>query len=231
MNHGGAITTGEPTVLIGKKPAARATIDVAPCPIPFHSPPPQLIVQGSPTVNIGYKPAARKGDKGACGYAIAMGCPTVIIGGGGAGFAPACGQLPAAVQSSLVVVGIAGVLTAAKAQAPSGAQVGAAMVGGITGGGLFDFVGNAAFHHDPSKNIETVAAEAGSVAGAAAGATVVSGPGVPGAQAAATKTATGLTGEDGSLAKVCPSPAARRLEAVMGAATGAWVGAAVVTAK
>ncbi len=66
---------GEPTVLIGGVPAARIG-DMATC-----VGPPDSIVKGSGTVLIGGMPAARMGDSTAHGGSIAIGCPTVMIGG------------------------------------------------------------------------------------------------------------------------------------------------------
>ena len=43
--------------------------------------PPDTIVKGSSTVMIGGRPAARMGDSTAHGGTIAVGCPTVMIGG------------------------------------------------------------------------------------------------------------------------------------------------------
>jgi len=76
---GGPITTGAPTVLIGGPPAARVT-DMATC-----AGPPDTIVMGSPTVIICGQMAARIGDNTAHGGVIVAGCPTVLIGGSGAG--------------------------------------------------------------------------------------------------------------------------------------------------
>lgn len=64
-----------PTVLIGGLPAARVS-DLALC-----VGPPDSIVKGSATVLIMGLPAARLGDTCAHGGAIAMGFPTVEIGG------------------------------------------------------------------------------------------------------------------------------------------------------
>ena len=63
------------TVLIGGMPAARMG-DMATC-----VGPPDSIVKGSATVLIGNMPAARMGDSTAHGGAIAVGFPTVMIGG------------------------------------------------------------------------------------------------------------------------------------------------------
>jgi uncharacterized Zn-binding protein involved in type VI secretion len=71
---GGAIVSGEVTVLIGGSPAARVS-DRATCVGPIDS-----IVKGEKTVLIGGKPAARLGDKTAHGGIIVAGCPTVLIG-------------------------------------------------------------------------------------------------------------------------------------------------------
>lgn len=66
---------GEPTVMIGKMPAARMG-DMATC-----VGPPDTIAKGSGTVMIGNKPAARMGDTCSHGGSIVLGCFTVVIGG------------------------------------------------------------------------------------------------------------------------------------------------------
>ncbi len=72
---GGPINApGEPTVLIGGLPAARAT-DMLIC-----VGPPDVIAAGSPTVLIGGFPAARMGDETAHGGEIILGDLTVMIG-------------------------------------------------------------------------------------------------------------------------------------------------------
>ncbi len=76
---GGPILKGEPTVLIGKMPAARVS-DMATC-----TGPPDSIAMGSLSVFIGKMPAARVGDPTAHGGVITVGCPTVLIGDAGAG--------------------------------------------------------------------------------------------------------------------------------------------------
>ncbi len=72
---GPILPPGCPTVLIGGMPAARAG-DMATC-----VGPPDTIAKGSSTVLIGGAPAARMGDSMAHGGTIAIGCPTVLIGG------------------------------------------------------------------------------------------------------------------------------------------------------
>ena len=64
-----------PTVLTGGLPQARAT-DLAVCIVP----PGTVIALGSFTVLVGGLPAARLGDPTACGGAIVLGLPTVLIG-------------------------------------------------------------------------------------------------------------------------------------------------------
>lgn len=83
--HGGVITVGAPTVLIGGQPAARMG-DMHTCPIVTAAGPHVggPINTGSATVLIGGQPAARVGDIATCTGppdTIAMGCPTVLIGG------------------------------------------------------------------------------------------------------------------------------------------------------
>jgi uncharacterized Zn-binding protein involved in type VI secretion len=72
---GPIIGPGVPTVLIGMLPAAVVS-DSCVC-----VGPPDSIAMGSTTVMIGGKPAARMGDTCAHGGSIAIGCPTVMIGG------------------------------------------------------------------------------------------------------------------------------------------------------
>src|SRR5271169_354138 len=89
--HGGVISVGFPSVLIGNQPAARVG-DMHTCPdftgiIPHVGGP---LILGAFTVMIGNQPQSRVGDALACvgpQDAVAMGCPTVTVGmaGGGAG--------------------------------------------------------------------------------------------------------------------------------------------------
>jgi uncharacterized Zn-binding protein involved in type VI secretion len=73
---GGPVTgPGVLTVKVGMMTAAVAG-DACTC-----VGPPDSIVKGSATVMIGGKPAARVGDTCAHGGAVAVGCPTVLIGG------------------------------------------------------------------------------------------------------------------------------------------------------
>jgi len=86
-SHGGVITVGFPTVLIGGQPAARVG-DMHTCPMVTPGVPPvphvggPITPPGNPTVLIGGMPAARMGDMCTCTGppdSIVMGCPTVII--------------------------------------------------------------------------------------------------------------------------------------------------------
>jgi uncharacterized Zn-binding protein involved in type VI secretion len=72
---GPIVGPGNPTVLIGGLPAA-VVGDSCTC-----VGPPDTIVKGSVTVMIGNMPAARMGDTTAHGGTIALGAPTVLIGG------------------------------------------------------------------------------------------------------------------------------------------------------
>jgi len=71
---GGPVTSGDPTVLIGFQPAARAGDQIA-C-----VGPPDSIQGGESSVLIGGQGAARMGDRTAHGGVIMAGCPTVMIG-------------------------------------------------------------------------------------------------------------------------------------------------------
>jgi len=72
---GPILPPGQPTVLIGKLPAA-CMGDMCTC-----VGPPDTIAKGSATVLIGKKPAARLGDLTMHGGTIVLGCPLVLIGG------------------------------------------------------------------------------------------------------------------------------------------------------
>ncbi len=72
---GPIIGPGEPTVLIGKLPAA-VVGDSCVC-----VGPPDTIAKGSSTVMIGGKPAVRMGDTTAHGGSVVLGCTNVLIGG------------------------------------------------------------------------------------------------------------------------------------------------------
>lgn len=77
---------GEPTVLIGNRPAWRAIVDTHACPL-SDGPKPHVggvVAKGSTTVMIGGFPAARQGDQvveAGAPNPIAAGEPTVLIGG------------------------------------------------------------------------------------------------------------------------------------------------------
>jgi len=77
---------GAPTVLIGGMPAWRAGSDTHVCPLVDGVKPHVggVVAVGSATVLIGGLPAARQGDmvvEAGAPNAIAMGAPTVLIGG------------------------------------------------------------------------------------------------------------------------------------------------------
>jgi uncharacterized Zn-binding protein involved in type VI secretion len=87
-SHGTPLGPGPgcPTVLIGGKPAWRAGGDTHSCPLHDGSMPHVggIVISGSATVLIGGLPAARQGDtilEAGPPNLIAMGCPTVLIGG------------------------------------------------------------------------------------------------------------------------------------------------------
>ncbi len=92
--HGGTITVGCPTVLIGGLPAARVGdmhvcpfVTPAPVPVPHVGGP--IMPPGAVTVLIGGMPAACVGDMATCtgppAPILPPGCPTVLIGAGGGG--------------------------------------------------------------------------------------------------------------------------------------------------
>lgn len=82
-NHGGSVAgPGVATVLIGGKPAAvLGDLHVCVLPPSGHQPTTSPFVAGSATVLIGGRPALRVGDACGCGAMVAVGEPTVQIGG------------------------------------------------------------------------------------------------------------------------------------------------------
>ena len=87
LHVGGPIVgAGAATVLIGFMPAARMS-DKCAC-----VGPPASVVEGSPTVKIEGKLAARLGDATSHGGFVALGCPTVLIGGAAQGAAASTGK-------------------------------------------------------------------------------------------------------------------------------------------
>ncbi len=72
---GPIVGPGAPNVLIGGLPAS-VLGDTCTC-----VGPPDSVVKGSATVTIGGKPAVRIGDSTAHGGVVALGLPTVMIGG------------------------------------------------------------------------------------------------------------------------------------------------------
>jgi uncharacterized Zn-binding protein involved in type VI secretion len=76
---------GSLTVFVGKKPAWRAVVDAHTCPLTSGTVPHVGgVARGSTTVFINGSPAARQGDtitEGGPPNAIAVGLPTVLIGG------------------------------------------------------------------------------------------------------------------------------------------------------
>ncbi|GGZ28519.1 hypothetical protein GCM10010300_84400 [Streptomyces olivaceoviridis] len=79
--HPGVIgPPGEPTVLIGGRPAATVGTTHQ-CSSPAAHAPSVLAPPGSSTVLIGGRPAVRVGDAAGCGSPVTSGCPSVQIGG------------------------------------------------------------------------------------------------------------------------------------------------------
>ncbi len=115
--HGGVITLGCPTVLIGGSPASRVS-DMHTCPMVTPAVPPVPHVGGpiippcSPTVLVGGMPQAAMGDMAICvgpPDVIVKGEPTVLIGAvggagggaGGGGLAGAIGGIAGAVMAAI----------------------------------------------------------------------------------------------------------------------------------
>ena len=99
--HGGKVITGEPTVIIGGRPASRIG-DNHVCPAVCPGPAPHvggpIIPPCAVNVIIGGRPAARIGDKAICACAIdsiVTGEPTVLIGTSSAGMPVVSSRIPA----------------------------------------------------------------------------------------------------------------------------------------
>lgn len=109
--HGGTITTGYPTVLIGGRPASRIS-DMHVCPMVNPGPVPHVggpLITGAFNVLTGMMPQSRISDKLVCVGPldlVVMGEPTVLIGtsssgGGGGGMGAMLGSLSSAVMAVL----------------------------------------------------------------------------------------------------------------------------------
>ena len=150
----GSITTGSPTIIINRQPAARALADIAVC---DDHPGPQQIATGSKTVFFNGMPAARQGDDTVCDARISTASPNVIIGGGTAAYASVHGEVPEVlvdVAAAMAIGGTAVALGAGGAAAYAaagwagvgvfGLQAGAGFAGGAVGGAVGGAIGQAA---------------------------------------------------------------------------------------
>ena len=120
--HGGAVTSGNPTVLIGGQPAATVG-DLHVCPL--CSPGPHVggpVSVGAPTVLIGGRPAARVGDACVCAApapdVIVAGCPTVLIGGASGAASPGAAAAVASAHGASLEPGTPGTGTTARPLSP-----------------------------------------------------------------------------------------------------------------
>lgn len=147
---GSIVAIGAPTVLINKRPAARAIGDTGVC--SKDGPAPVPIAQGSGTVVILGLPAARKNDKMACGATISSGSPDVVVGEKAVTYVPVASEVPAWLENlavGMVYVGTAvslgaGALAAFAAGGTCGLiAFGGQTVGGLIGGAIGGKVGGA----------------------------------------------------------------------------------------
>ena len=120
--HGGAVTSGNPTVLIGGRPAATVG-DLHVCPL--CSPGPHVggpVMVGAPTVLIGGRPAARMGDPCVCAApapdVIVSGCPTVLVGAASGAGGAAASAAAASAAGAALRPGTAGTGTTARPLSP-----------------------------------------------------------------------------------------------------------------
>ena len=120
--HGGAVTSGNPTVLIGGQPAATLD-DLHVCPL--CSPGPHVggpVMVGAPTVLVGGRPAARVGDPCACAApapdVIVSGCPTVLIGGASGAASPGAAAAAASAAGAALRPGTPGTGAEARPLSP-----------------------------------------------------------------------------------------------------------------
>ena len=120
--HGGALTSGNPTVLIGGQPAATLG-DLHVCPL--CSPGPHVggpVMVGAPTVLIGGRPAARTGDPCVCAApapdVIVSGCPTVLIGGASGAASPGAAAAAASAAGAALRPGTPGTGAEARPLSP-----------------------------------------------------------------------------------------------------------------
>ena len=120
--HGGAVTSGNPTVLINGRPAA-AVGDAHVC--PMCAPGPHVggpVLVGAPTVLIGGRPAARVGDACACAApapdVIVQGSPNVLIGGASGASSPGAAAASASAFGATAAPGTPGLGATARPLSP-----------------------------------------------------------------------------------------------------------------
>ncbi len=165
----GPIITGAATVYIGGdgRQAAIACGSKVACVAHKVS----LVAQGSETVLIEGLHAARKTDKGVCGFVIAQGCSTVLIGGPVHTCADIHSEVPWQAEAALLVLGLAGGGLAMTARglgmAAIAARLGGGFLGGIGGGMGGHWAGGKIFGEGSTG--QKVLTFAGGFAGAALG--------------------------------------------------------------
>ncbi|HKU94185.1 MAG TPA: DUF6531 domain-containing protein, partial [Vineibacter sp.] len=119
-------------VLVNRKPAARAIVDVGAC--SNDGPPPKPIAQGSKTVMINHKPAARVGDRLVCDGKISDGSPNVRIGGQTTTYLEITPEVPEWLHTGAEILMWTGTAVALVAGAAA-AAVGGGLCGLLTFGG------------------------------------------------------------------------------------------------
>lgn len=132
FNHAtGQIVSGSRNVRTNGRPAARAHLDKAGC--NEHGAAPQIVAQGSGTVHINGQPAARVGDRTVCDAKISSGSGNVFIGGGTDTTDPINPEVPAWLERTVLVVGLASAFVLASPMI---------VIAGFTGGVAGGFAGN-----------------------------------------------------------------------------------------
>ncbi|WP_299482667.1 PAAR domain-containing protein [uncultured Roseibium sp.] len=197
-----SITTGtitgacSPNVFVGKRPAARATIDFSMCSgLPFSpfAHPNALIAQGSISVFVNKFNAAREKDKLICGAVISSGCKSVIIGDRAATTLPIQSEVPAWLEWGLLALGVVGGagllrMSAKLTWVGVGRVLGAGFLGSYVSGQVGGWLGGKIFG-EGSDGQKIMGFAAGVIGGLVVGAWAFKGaPRLPIATSTATKT-------------------------------------------
>ena len=168
----GAIVIGSPDVFINFKPAAMATMSMAPCVKEYGVP--QPVAMGAATVFINGMPAARKGDKLTCGAIIIGGSSDVFVDDRTKQVLAVAPEVPPWLNTTLQVVAVGaavvgfGAAIAAVGFGVACAGLAGSLIGGWAGGEAGHALGKAlGLSESATRTLEVIGGLGGGIAGGA----------------------------------------------------------------